>query len=153
MWRLLFSKPGRKKSKYLTPYPKYFKAFVFFSKVPFHEEWWIYNYLWMVKWCRLLKDVPALNLISNQILIAYFLWHWEGKWRIHTFCTICPGIIASHTTDFPLPSIQLIAVAFLSVQTFPLKLNTSRVGKCRCKQERAFSVPYHNKMIKKLTKH
>mmetsp|Transcript_70274 Transcript_70274/g.120697 ORF Transcript_70274/g.120697 Transcript_70274/m.120697 type:complete len:328 (-) Transcript_70274:157-1140(-) len=42
--------------------------------------------------------------------------------------TILDGIRASHTTDFPRPSIQLIAAGFLSLHTFPEMAMRRRFG-------------------------
>merc|ERR1719491_1556484 len=52
------------------------------------------------------------------------------------------GIVASTTTDFPLPSIQLIAEGFLSVQTLPLKATSSNVGNIVRSKSTTASVPF-----------
>ena len=59
-----------------------------------------------------------------------------------TLVTTCDGMIASHTTDLPRPSTQLIADGFLSVQKFPLSEITSNRGNFSCRKAKAFSTPY-----------
>lgn len=50
-------------------------------------------------------------------------------------------MVASQTADLPLPSIQLMAAGFLSVQKFPLTATTCSSGKCCCSRLSACSVP------------
>lgn len=60
---------------------------------------------------------------------------------LRVFLTTALGMVASATTVLPRPSIQLRAVAFLSVQKFPLTASTSRSGWWSAMRASAFSTP------------
>lgn len=63
-----------------------------------------------------------------------------------TSLTTLAGMVASQTADLPLPSIQLMAAGFLSVQKFPLTATTCSSGKWCCSLLRACSVPCRQTM-------
>mmetsp|Transcript_4498 Transcript_4498/g.17711 ORF Transcript_4498/g.17711 Transcript_4498/m.17711 type:complete len:220 (+) Transcript_4498:914-1573(+) len=50
-------------------------------------------------------------------------------------------MVASTTTLFPRPSIQLMAAGFLSQQTFPEMATSSMSGKCSCSRSMTFRQP------------
>ena len=94
-------------------------------------------------WCTYVQVRTSVHIqfMYNANWYRHYILNYDLDY--FTLFTTCPGTIASHTTDFPLPSIQFTPVAFLSEQKLPLKLNTSIVGKCPCKQWSAFSVPWN----------
>ena len=62
-----------------------------------------------------------------------------------TLVTTWPGTMASHTTDLPRPSTQLMADGFLSVQKLPLREMISSNGNFPLMKSSAFSTPYNNR--------
>ena len=66
----------------------------------------------------------------------------DGLEGLLTCLTVWAGTVVSHTMDLPLPSTQLMAAGFLSVQKFPLRLTTSMEGKRPEMTCKAFSTPY-----------
>ena len=74
--------------------------------------------------------------------IKYYDLDWNGMGIEQLTCfTICDGTVASQTTDFPLPSNQLMAAGFLSVQKLPLRLIVSMLGYLPWTNSNAFSTP------------
>ena len=59
-----------------------------------------------------------------------------------TFSTTCAGMMASQTTDLPLPIIVFMTDGFLSEQKLPLKIEALMSRNCVFRNSSTFSVPY-----------